>query len=236
MTGILALPIEVRLQIYQELVIYDRPYEDHPWGGHLLASWAYRFYPAILGVNRQINQEAMEIFYGMNQLRFYINLRAPRRRNVEASSRTLKGFQNSLCFHFIQYLSFDMYLSCNMRRTYITCPKELLRNIKRAQARFDQICLVLTGAPKLRDVEIAWNDDLPFGDFDPKRLLLHPLGRLPTTCTFKVDQIEIDFLDSPTHETFFDYLQEITGVLPTWKTTNYWNDPSCPLARAIPDY
>lgn len=209
MTGILALPVEVRLQIYQELIIYDRPYRDHPWGGHLLASWAYRFHRGILGVNSQINQEAMGIFYGMNQLRFYINTCPPRKENIEASMSALKAFQESLSFQFVQRLSFDIYLSCKMNRTYFARTGQVLENITKAQVMFDELCLILAKAPKLREIEIAWNDDIAYGHWELKRLLLRPLGRLPTTCTFKVDVvIESGYLKSRSDRTFLNNLHK----------------------------
>ena len=209
MARILTLPVEVRLQIYQDLIIYDRPYKDHPWGGHLLASWAYRFHRGILGVNKQINQEAMGIFYGMNQLRFYINTRPSRKENAQASMSTLKAFQNSLCFQFVQRLSFDMHLSCKMNRTYFGRTGQVLENITKAQVMFDKLCLVLAKAPRLREIEIAWNDDIPYGHWELKRLLLRPLGRLPANCAIKVDVvIESGYLKSCSDRTFLDNLQE----------------------------
>lgn len=69
MTGILHLRVELCLQIHQELVNHDRPYKVHPWMAIFLPCGLTGVtVESILGVDRQINQEAMGLFYGMNQL------------------------------------------------------------------------------------------------------------------------------------------------------------------------
>ena len=228
MTNILDLPVELRLQIYKELVLRKRPYKNHPWGAHLLASWAYRFRAAILGVSRQINQEAMKIFYGMNQLRFYVNSNPRRAQNLKESLKSLKAFRKSLCFSYIQQLSFDMYLSDSSIHP-IEHFWELLEHLDRARVMFDKLCSVLSGAPNLRVIEIAWIDGIRFGQWSSKRSLLQPLGRFSTSCAFKIDEIEICFQESPSEKSFMDYLQEITGVAPTRKASASSKDPSCLL-------
>ena len=228
--NILDLPVEVRLQIYQGLIIHDRPYEDHPWGAHLIASWAYRFHRGVLAVNRQMHQEAMTIFYGMNQLRFYVNSKPRKTENSKAFSISLFAFRNSLCFQFIQYLSFDIYLSCSSINPIENCP-DLYDHICKAQTTFEEICLIVNEVPELKAIEIAWTDEICFGRWEMKAMLLNPLGIFPSTCAFIIDEIEIPFLLCPTKEEFSEYVQGITGVVPTWKTSNYWNDPSCLLSK-----
>lgn len=122
---------------------------------------------------------------------------------------TLTAFQNSLCFQFVQRLSVDIHLSCKMHRSYFVGMGEVLVTITKAQAMFDKLFMVLAKAPRLREIEIAWNDDMPHGHWDLKRSLLRPLSRLPTNCAFQVDVvIESGYLKSAPDRTFLNTLQE----------------------------
>ena len=171
----------------------------------------------------------MEIFYGMNQLRFYIKSKPRRAQYLNESLNTLKAFQKSLCFPFIQRLSFDMYLSDSNVHP-IEDFWELLEHLNRARAMFVKICSVLSGTPNLKVTEIAWINGIRFGQWSSKRLFLQTLGRFPTTCAFNIDEIDMGFQEFSPEKMFMDCLREVTGVVPR-KSSNYSYDPSCLLNK-----
>lgn len=69
MTTFLSLPTEMRFQIFKKLRIFDfqsrymiSPFESYPE----IRSSSFRFHTSILWVNKQVSNEALEIFYGSN--------------------------------------------------------------------------------------------------------------------------------------------------------------------------
>jgi len=49
----------------------------------------------------------------------------------------------------------------------------------------------------LKAIEIAWTDEICFGCWEMKAMLLDSLGIFPSTCAFIIDEIEITFLQCP---------------------------------------
>jgi hypothetical protein len=108
MPGFLDLPVEIRLQIYSELLIQSETIVV-PWtSGDWLTTNTVCVYPEILRVNKKIHSEASPILYSENRFKFPGFRFAAWDDNIARFLRAIGTYQGKLIRHVaITFPKFD---------------------------------------------------------------------------------------------------------------------------------
>ena len=199
MPSFLALPQEIRFQIYRELRSLKSPLIKAPFqdDSSELGYCSYGFHSKILETNRQISDEAKEIFYGENYWTFFVA------QGFHFSSTLFQTQPMVLILPFIRkaHIRFGIFhwLFWESRGlTGYTYGDTIRTNVK-------EICRVLLTAPALRTVKIIWTETgtaypkLMHMEMDSVRGLiadvLRPLATLPTTSELQKSNIMVAYRD-----------------------------------------
>lgn len=199
MPHFLALPQEVRFQIYRELRSLKSPLIKNPFQEDFseLGYCSFGFHSRILETNGQISDEAKEIFYGENFWTFFVA------RGFHLSSILFQTRPMVLILPFIRkaHIRFGMFhwLFWESRGlTSYTSRSTIKVNVK-------EIYKVLLTAPALRTVKIIWTET---GTAYPGSMqmqtdsvrgliadVLRPLATLPTTIELQKSNIMVAYRD-----------------------------------------
>ena len=199
MPSFLALPQETRFQIYRELRSLKSPLIKSPFqdDSSELGYCSYGFHSRILETNRQISDEAKEIFYGENYWTFFVS------QKIHFSSTLFQTRPMVLMLPFIRkaHIRFGMFhwLFWESRGlTGCTYGNTIKTNV-------EEICKVLLTAPALRTVKIIWTET---GTAYPKLMrlemdsvrgliadVLRPLATLPTRSELQKSNIMVAYRD-----------------------------------------
>lgn len=200
MLSFLSLPPEIRFHIYRDLRSFKSPliksiYDD---GSDALGYCSFGFHSRILEVNRQVSDEAKEVFYGENCWTFFASQRyhfIPLPFHMGPMVLILPFIRKAhIRFGMFHWLFWE---SCGL-------PGSTYENVIKTAVK--QICQIFQRASALRTVKIIWTETGSTGTqfHKPVRLerdrvryliseVLQPLTALPTTCDLQKSNIMVAF-------------------------------------------
>lgn len=207
MATLLTIPAELRLHIYNALIIpAPRCIRISPaTSGPVLCYTRYTYNAAIIGVNKLIRKEATPFLNDGNGCLLYIYLIFKGHKAGGADlgaglSAALKTFSNSKLFHHVHTCIIDIRLFCEV--TPNIAPKD--GTFEELGNSVEAICDTVSQSLALRQVEVSWSDYFRDDLQEHKRKSLQPLGKLGVMLRAR-DRVvkktrensERDFLDWP---------------------------------------
>ena len=187
----LDLPVEVRLRIYEELIVPGsrKPHYNGYRVTHCLTA-AYGFQRAILAVNKQTNREALEVFYGSNTWNITIlerlgDHRGRSRTKILPPLLPFEEFQNR---EHIQKVRLLVHLCPGQN------PNENLKliyndtdNLAKLPSEASWICRILAEHTNVKSATFVWNDPHAVSDHSMLMRTLRSVRKLPKTCEARVE-------------------------------------------------
>lgn len=206
---LLALPLELRQQIYAHLLPAQRI--THPLPGVGITSVSHRLpSSALLNIHPKITDELLAYYYSLatwklifshafNFFRVDPDLAALQRSHVLSRMRKVEVVFFCDILLLKDYPSFGLNQFC--------------AEIKR---RADKACDVLTGARELKSVTVSWIDTTQTHFWEEKACILEPLRKLAANgsknsgnVTFKIG--EINGPDDLDRDMFMDAMRRVLG-------------------------
>ena len=187
----MSLPTELRLNIYRELYI-SKP-RAFRIGQHVRAPVMFyndrTFHTAILGVSKQVHDEAFTVLYGENALALHVYIIF--RGDMYFGSRldaALDSLERSKHFPYIRTCILDIRL---LRGE----PKEdntTFSVIDALRAQVKTVSRVLFRAHGLQRIEVSWRNYFNRDLAEPRCRSLEPLDQLPITYKLSIGKLEND--------------------------------------------
>ena len=192
MARFLDLALETRLEIYRHLPKEKRPNLE-PKAAPKPTRWIFRpvddLQLALLSVSRQIRSEAIIVLYEENRWQF----------NVDISSIYDDPSPVLSAYELIPEKPWFPHLRHIQIMYHLNCPEmKLSAQFSACQPLVSQIFEILGKAPRVKSLEIVWNDVyLPSGTvfrardgFAAWKALLVPLAEFSRTATFSIRTLE----------------------------------------------
>jgi len=189
MASLLTIPRELRLQIYKELINPDpgSTCMGPPTSGPVICYRNHGFTTKILGVCRSIHDEALSVLRKKihSTLYIYLMFNGDQPRGSDARSdlgQALKALSNSKQLQNIQTCILDIRISRGKAHE----DSSLAATLHVLSFTVEEIRWVLSDAPALQEIEVAWLDYLG-ADMDGVRSeALQPLIDLPAKYTLVI--------------------------------------------------
>ena len=202
MASLITVPAEIRLQIYGEINgeqdnDYRPDIHDHtycgiaPKGGyvrrvkysnHLTVCGLVLFHPQILRVCRTITTEAYDHYFNEHSWEIQVYREHPNKHPV-ISLDTMQSLLHSSFWPFIRMLTITFQSDAAME----AFTPVMSDWVKGAHQDIHRIFMILRAAPRLRQIEITWNNYRKTQKWRIDRYLLRSLARSPEMYRRKPD-------------------------------------------------
>jgi len=172
--AILRIPLELREQIYDHLLAFDRPGQgNHPLPGVGITSVSLLPPPtSLLLIHPIITTELLDRFYSQATLKIVLS----HAFNFFRTDSELRHLESSIALQRMRRLELVFFQDILLLKDYPSFGLEAFcAEIRR---RADRACDVLLQAPRLQHLTVSWIDTTRIGSWTEKSHILEPLRKL----------------------------------------------------------